>query len=708
MPDRLNRLRNPEFAEGARRPVGWTWCADSDSVTWMRGGRGEESVAGERPPDGVLLTSLDEGASGYFTQRVRCKAEQWYRVEVVVSCACTTDDDDAGAVLRVRPHVDGAESDAACIAVVSRSTEPETMRGCYRTPPGARWLEIGIGIVKTQGQVRVHSALVIPNIKPEITSNPLALPPPPYAYPAPRKVRRVCVCDESGERRPLVALLRKRFGAGAVEHRRTRGLRLRDVTADALIVAGPRPPTVLRSLAALARAGADRMVILSLDAFADAADCGLRIRDVKQPDDPTLAKVVWANFITRGFALHDCCPWSSPAVDSRVYRQRHIRRSRGVNQLRRQHGYETVLVSVTDADATSDHPICLHKAVDGGGVIVLDVDAVETPPTTRDESGPAAFVLLNALGADQASLGQYTVPTDTEGRWYDLLSEFAQRYPPVRLSGRDRHDMMLEVGVREEMLGLPTTSRPVLLIRSGLRGDDVAGMYGCMAYLKQLVRSQPHSNPYARALLAAFRLAWVPLCAPYQPHYASPAPGPDNPEITGAFERGSIAAVIDVTDAPRHALRVVYDREHAAYARHARLLPELAERFRAGRYFYRAVEEGQPTSRRDTAGWRRERLIPDVCVDADAFPTELHRCAADAGANLVRIELPGSVRDFVCHSIWRTDLAATTLEHVIGVHYGLLAVNRGSSRMIYDGHTPLNPGQGIIERDGEVLGKQVG
>ncbi len=698
MPERFNQIRNADYSEGVKRPRGWTWSADLASVT------AESVEADDGASRDIVITSEDEQASGFYTQRVRCKAEHWYRIEAVMTCACETAIDDGGAMLCVRPLIEGEETGPVRLAVVTRSVGPETLRGYYRVPEGAKAFEVGVGVAGATGEVRLHSALVIPNIEPDVASNPLALPPPPYTYAAPRKVRRICVCDDKAENRPLVAMLRTRFRKALVEHHRTDQLPLSTLQADALIVAGSKPPAGMRSLSALEREGANRLVIVSLEAFAKIVGGDLKVRAVDQPDDPIHAKVVWANFITRGFALRDAIPWTSPSSDRRVFRQRHIRRGATVTRLRKTHGYETILESETDSDSTSDHPICLYKEIAGGGVVILDTDAVETLPTTQDETGLAALMLLNMLGVDQAAVGQYTVPVDTENAWYRLLREFAERYAAVRLSGADRCDMMLEVGASQETFGLSPAPRPVLLIRTGLTGDDFAGMYGCMTYLKHLVRNAPYETPFARDLLGGFRLAWVPLCAPYGVASSHEAAG----AMTGEFQSGSIAAVVDVTDTSRRSLRIAYGASNAAYKRHADLLPQLAECFAAGRFFYRAVDDGEALSRRDTLRWRQENLLPTVELDPESFDSEFHRAAADAGANLIRVEIPGSSRDFICNSIWRTDQVASTLEHVIGAHYGILAANRTANRVVFDGHPPLAPGQGVAQRGNDHLNKHAG
>ncbi len=110
--------------------------------------------------------------------------------------------------------------------------------------------------------------------------------------------------------------------------------------------------------------------------------------------------------------------------------------------------------------------------------------------------------------------------------------------------------------------------------------------------------------------------------------------------------------------------------------RWAELLPGLARRFCHGRFFYRCVPPGKPVHHRSGMHWRMQELEPLVVRDQGAFDSDLHRNAAAAGATLIRLEFPGPTADLTTSSIWRTDLVATTLEHVIGLQYGWLAMNR--------------------------------
>lgn len=690
MPDDLNLIRNATLTEGARSPRGWRWSTDNDEISWSRcevadGAKGE-----------IVIESATQEGTGVFSQRVRCNAGYWYRIEAVVTCDCSGDDERAGAAIWVEPVV-GREPTGREVHLtgVLRTAGPTTLRAYYRAPDKNTSTEIRIGLCGARGSMTVHSVLVIPTAEPEVTSHPMALPPPPHAYPAPKIARRVCVCGDTDEGGPLVAILETCYGVQAVTYRRFRDPGVASLACDALIITGDRPPTGVRSLSALTRLAADRLVVVSLPAFVKIAGRGLMVRTIDQPDDPLCAQVSRANFITRGFALLDVFPWATTAADPRVHRQHHLRKGAAMTALCKQHGFEIVLRSATDADATSDHPICLYQPIAGGGIIVCDTSPVETLSSTAEESNIAAFVLLNMLGADQASLGQYTVPCERQDHWHSLLKEFAIRYPMFQVTDGEGRPTIVELGTTQGPMATAHDRRPLILIRTGLRGDDLAGVYGTLFYLKQLVRPDPYETPYARALFGRFRVAWIPMLVPWQGRHWSDLPAGTSSLNQRPFDWDNVGAVIDITNSRLREVRVVREHDEPALAGYADQLAKLAKRFSAGRYFYRAGETRQSHGRRDSLSWRWEKFTPSVAVQPELFDSGFHRSAAAQGADLIRIELPDSNTDFTCNSIWRTDLAATMLEHVIGLQFGLLAMNRRAKPVRYPGYPPIAPGQAL-------------
>ena len=697
--DELNLIKNPRLAEGLRAPRGWRWRGDGQAAGWAR----------EAPPEGqpavMTVRCQGPGASAGWARRVRCKPQEHYRVEVVVSCRCGSARDAAGFMLSLQPVQDGvACARRAELVAPPRLDEPTVLRAYYHAPPEVNSVELQVGLVRAEGFARIHEVTMFSILEPEAKSHVHAAVPPPYAYPAPRAVRKVCVWTPQGPARgqeagrPIVDLLRKRFGPRAVwtltsqespasgppaDAMPADAMPADAMSADAILIPGDAPPPALAKLPALYALAAERLVVLSLPAFARIAGPACEIRTVHQGDDPIHAKVRCANFITRGFAIADVFPYAWRDRDRRTIVQRHFRRTIALREFCRKHGFETILDSVCNTDAASDRPVCLYKQMDRGGIVVLDVEPAEAVATNFDEPNLACYLLLNVLGVEQAAQGQYVAPARHEKELRDEVAELGQRYPRLVVRGCDhpdkpRRDQFIEVGGEaDESLGPPVVPRPLILIRTGLRGDDVDGVYGTMLWLRNLVRPEPHACPYAPELISRFRLAWIPLCAEW--HCGHGWRRPDDTavlEMAAEFEPRALAAVIDVSSTPTRRVRVIVAGGQQL-DRYAEMLPDLFHRFVNDRFFYRSVEPGRSIHERAEMRWRPEQLPVEVKADeAGLFDSDFHRQARNAGAGLIRLEFPGPAADLSTGSIWRTDLVATVLEQVIGLQYGWIAMNR--------------------------------
>ena len=679
--DELNMIKNPSLTEGLRVPRGWRWIGDREAVTWSR----EPPANGQGPVMTLRAGQVD--ATAGWARRVRCKANEYYRIEVVASCDCRSDDETAGFLLSIQPLEGGEPVDQPCELIAPhRLDEPTRLQAYYHTPNDTRSVELQLGLARAAGFVRIHEVMMFEILEPEAQSHVQACPPPPYAYPAPKRVRSICVCTRTGREggtpmRSLGGLLGKRFGRHKVRATTPDQFGAADLEADALMFPDALPRSA-SNLPALEKLAADRIVVISLPGFARIAGDAFAVRTVKQIDDPIHAGVALANFATRGLALADVFPSAWRGSDPRVLVQRHFRRTLALREFCRRHGFEVVLRSVCNTDATSDCPIGLFKPIEGGGIMVLDVEPAEETPTNFDEPDLAFYLLCNILGADQNALGQYICPARTEKELRREVGELGERFAELVVRGSDhpdkpRRDQLVEVGGVREDCNVPVVPRPVVLIRTGLRGDDADGLYGTMIWLKSLLRPEPYVCPYAAELISRYRLAWVPLCAEWHQAqgWSRPADTAELP-ITAEFEDRALAAVIDVTSTTTRALRVV-GSDASVRKRWAALLPEFARRFLDNRFFYRSVPAGRPVGDRTVMDWRFQKLVPQVVVDrAGVFDTDLHRRAAAAGATLVRLEFPGTPADLTNGSIWRTDLVAQTLEHVVGLIYGWIAINR--------------------------------
>ena len=70
-----------------------------------------------------------------------------------------------------------------------------------------------------------------------------------------------------------------------------------------------------------------------------------------------------------------------------------------------------------------------------------------------------------------------------------------------------------------------------------------------------------------------------------------------------------------------------------------------------------------------------------VTAEPGAFETELYRAALTAGAECLRLELPGDPCAGPTHSIRRTDRAALLIEWIVGLQIGMIVVNRDAEPM---------------------------
>ena len=86
----------------------------------------------------------------------------------------------------------------------------------------------------------------------------------------------------------------------------------------------------------------------------------------------------------------------------------------------------------------------------------------------------------------------------------------------------------------------------------------------------------------------------------------------------------------------------------------------------------------------------------EVVADPKELDGAAHHDVMAGGGDVVRIEIPGNDADFTAYSIYRTDLTATLLEHVIGLQFGLIAVNRATSRVQLDGLPPISTGEALV------------
>ncbi len=712
VPDSLNLVKNPRFADGKRTPRTWQWIAEGPEGTWRRvpSANGEATrmeIAAKAPVQAAADTAQLDSRSRYlWAQRIRCSGDTFYRVEVTVEFpgveaaavefhepggnVCSPG---AGVVLAVQPMRAG-EPVGDPMETPPFLTGRGTLRAYCRTPKRATMLELRIGVRPDCRRAILREVLMMPILEPDLTSHPVAIPPPPMAYPAPRRVKKIGLCGPVGDDAPLVRILRGRFGADAVRLLKPgdlRAVRNRQTAAakvDAIILTGS-PPSSMRTITAVAALAQHHLLVLTPSVLAGVARNAVEVRTIRQKDDPLCATVHEANFITRGFALRDCLPFAARGIDGadpRIFVQPQFRTTREFGLFCKKQGFVTVLRSETDADASSGKPVCLFKAAPGGGVVVMDLAPIESEPSSLQEPSLALYLLLNALGAEQSSLGQYSVPAWSHREFWEQLLDFEQRFeqfvieglaPPYREGLRPR----IHLGRRTQTLGLPLVERPWIVVRSGLSGEDTEGIYGAMNWIKSLVLPVPYASPYAVALAARYRLTWHTLHAAWPRDIGWRRTAGDPVTLSDCIDDGNVAMAVDVTNTHRNHIRVMLSSRSPLHDRLAEALPPLWRALMGSRYFSWCPREGASLSDQRKYDWRWHDLVPRVCVDEAAFDGERVAQARRAGTDLVRIETPSSPASVMCNSVWQTDRVATLLELIVGLRSGIIAMNRRQSSL---------------------------
>jgi len=677
--EELNRIRNSDFSTGQRRPRSWNWQSNGQ-VRWQW-----VSGSGNGQAAGMTLRCEDPRAFGGWQQRFRCKSEQYYRIEVLVTCDLQLESDAAGGaglcIAVTLVDRDGESGETVALPPLHRAKK-SVVRGYFQTPKGSGHLSIRIGLRGATGTAVIHDVRVIEVLDPEMKSHPLAVPPPPYAQAPPRRVRSLRIVTDTVDRE-LVSILRRRFGDSCVHACAYGDFRATGVGEDAVIFTSDTLPSGCRSMSALKKLAEKRIVIINPAALASVSRGKVAVRTITQIDDPLNARVVDSNFITQAFALHDMLPFAHAPDTSTTMRQRQFRRNGDYKAFREKHQLVEWLEAMTDAERTSEKPIALYSATTGGALIVMDVEPVESVVSTMDEPVAAVQLLLSALGASDHGAGQYVDPARTQRELRYQLVDLVARFDELRWHGdrppRDLHQpALIHMGRELHTDGLRPKRRPVILLRTGLTGADIEGLYTVMLWLKHLLRPAPFVSPYAQALNSRCALMWLPLCAAtsawggWQPSDATPM----LPEVE--FAPGTIEGVIDLTTTRQHSVNVLTPTGDSFADTLADVLPAVAKSMITGRHFYHAVETGVASGDRQACTWRMDDLRPVVSTSDHPFQTELHQRAQQAGAHLIRLELPTTGYVPSASSIWRSDWGATLLEQIVGLLLGFVAVNRRS------------------------------
>ncbi len=704
---KVNILKNADFKRGQDMPTSWNYSSLGGEF---------ETHRTKQVGLGLQLDSDSTSGEATYYQDCRAKAGEFYRIEVDVICQLTTTDPTGGVILAAQP-LDANKQPMGQdrhTPPITQASKPVTIRTYWEAPPEAKGVRVSITAQQAKGQTQLLRARLIRILQPEEKSHSLAVPPPRHSLKAPRSVRSVCVCGEGASQRPITAVLSTYFGAGNISAVASSALTPDKLREDALILLDAQPPSAIRSLRSLESLAEDKIVVISLTAFAKLCDAALSVHKIEQNDDPIHAKVVFGDFATQGFALHDLFAYAWPGNEPGSFVQQQFRKTTKSTAFYKKNNYETLLESVCDQEETSERPICLFKHTERGAVFVLDIDPVEAQPSTFGEPNLAIHLLLSILGQSIVGLGQYTVPALEEADLRCDIREMALRLPGFVVHDEDipadevRHQIVT-IGGDGDTFGLPLKPKPVILIRSGLYPGDMESIYSAWLWFKHLVRPMPHACPYVETLTTHFRLAWVPSVAPWQPRQGwQPFEQAMLDSIEVEMEDSEIAAVIDLSSVPINRMQVSIGGAPRELRYYNHWLPTLFENFGPTSYLSYAVSHSHGFHDRDEFDWRRVESAVGVDRLLEKNMDAVQKKILATGGTAIKLEVPGCPTDFVANSIHRTDYAATLLELTIGLQFGIIAVNRSHAPIRLENFPPVQSGDMIaVQRSDAMLKAQV-
>lgn len=710
MSQNLNRIANASLTRGKGSPTKWTWESSHRRVRWNR----EPSADGSGKT--MRVVSDDPQSEWSWSQVVRCAPDKYYRVEALVSCDIMPTEKRGGLRLTIEPIVPKSrttprknkrpESPAFAwrTPAMDRSANVTTLRAIYQAPPDIRELKVSIGAVGSAGLVEIHEVRFISVLEPDEESHPMAIPPPASAHPARPEIARVTICSLTADSRAFTNWARGCFGDKQVSSWTPADFSKIREQADAIFLPDTAPPPRLKSLRQLLKLSEEKLVVISLLAFAKLAGSQVKLKRIEQPDDPTFAKVMFANHATRGFALHDIFPLDSTGKPPFGFAQNQFRKSEELDAFCKRHGFVTLLASMCNLDRTSNQPICLWRENSQGGLLVFDIEPLESPPSTMGEINLAAHFLLTALGKIECALGQFVVPAQKTGRFREFIREMAVRFAEWTVhddnvpTSEVKHQLVT-LGRDDLAFGLPLKPKPVILLRSGLRAGDVLSVYSTFFWLKQLLRMPPHACLYAQELGTRFRIAWLPCTEEW-----NWLPGWENPtdvlrvanEFAFDSEDSQIAAIVDVASSQGTRPLVSVCSDDITTKRFEDWLPRVFEAYRPGSYYSWTSTVYGSLGNRNEYRWNWSE--PEVIIRRMERPSLASPLgdAAAKGTQIIRMEVPDGISDFSATSIQRTDFTATLLEQVVGLLYGLIAVNRTKKPVQLDGFQVTQPGEALV------------
>lgn len=686
----INKLRNADFSAGRTSPIGWVFRAGKPAVSFARD-----------TSNGIVLRSQVDSARGELSQSVSCKPGKSYRVECDIVCDLKPTPSDGGFRLGVEFFGDPDSPRRIWAAPVITANSILNVRMYAHAREHAKALKINLSLENAIGAVTILEARVIQILTPEEESHPLAMPPPWFLHKKPRACSKVRVVSSDSRGEAITEILRVALGKSAVSLSSQKDWSEDAAKFDAHIFLHSTPPRGIRRLQNLVDLARDRVVIISLPAFAAIAGSAVKLRRVEQKDDPIHARVDFSAYPTAGFALHDAFPYAWSGRTRGSFVQQHFRGTPELRSYCVQNQFEVLLSSMCDKESTSYQPIALFRATDAGALFVIDLDPLCEPCSTFGEINLAARLLLAMLGHIEVGLGQFALPPRSEETAAEFIWEAERRLDTIVVhttngaATRNAGRCTVAIGEEDHSYGLPMVARPILMLRSGLNEGEFESVNTAWIWLKQLLRAEPQVCPYAETLLRRFRPAWLPIAATIIHPMGSKK---ENARRAVAIESPSLkklGALVDVVAAQVDQPRIILHEKSKLRSHFEQWLPRLWNAVGPQRHFTYGPTAQTEQGRYLDYKWHWRCHTPELAFDSNYFHDPMSHFVLETGGETCRVEFPGGGPEQAARSIERSDLAATCIELTVGMLLGLVAVNRRYAKVNLQGHGAIEPGGAV-------------
>lgn len=465
------------------------------------------------PPAGGLFTPKEVlrpwrwiGRREFVSQPVRCIREQWYLV-------------------RVKAEPDGAELPPVIVEMMAGVAVLESralrLRGLHGDGPGADrfdWFEtpksathlrlrLSGGAVGCSGRIEIH-----PVAERDPKCHPLAHVPRWSAYAPPLVPERLVVPAGLATLASLVPELTPFI----VESPRTFA-KLSIATAGSACIVDPRWVEDLGlKLGDLERLAQTALVIIDLPTLAKLLRLSRRGKFETVTHDSAqgllCARVEYADFPNRGFALQDVLPYGGVS-DEPAFRMRALPASRDWKTYAAECGFATLLSSETPWENHHAEVLCAARPCGQGELIATDLPWLVGGVLGRPVAPRLAQHLFRMLvGRPHRDDVQYWNRWDESPVVVRDISDFARRYAPMRpVRWASTSPVFDRLGVS---LFDPTDGPPAneLLIQTG-RMDarehhDGVPAEPLILFFKWLAREHRERTPWAERFLRGLRITW--------------------------------------------------------------------------------------------------------------------------------------------------------------------------------------------------------